>query len=78
MTNPREDAIDFEELAQELALAAAMRRWSETIAPGDEATAHVAMDTALRLFRSGVSPSEVLAKAQRLMLSRLRHPSRVV
>lgn len=69
------DAYEFETLCSELVLAAEMRQWVARVAPGDEATARVAIDSVLGLFRSGHSMPAASRKARERVLCRLRHPS---
>lgn len=65
----------YEDDDVEILLANAVREWAERVAPGDEATAQVGVETALYLFASGASVIEACEQTRRRLLSRFRHPS---
>lgn len=61
----------------ELALARTVNEWAETLAPGDEAAAGVAVRAAMYALAAGASFPEACESARILVRSRLRHPSRL-
>lgn len=57
-------------------LAAAVRRWTGGVLPGDDAAADRAVEAALVAVAGGASMSEACAAAQQLVRSWSAHPSR--
>lgn len=59
----------------ELLLADAVRELADQIAPGDERTLRLGLETAMYLFASGASVTEAYEETRQRLFSRLRHPS---
>ncbi len=62
-------------MTAELIIADAVRNWTETIVPGDSATADAAVRYAIEAFAGGASVTEACEGARRMVICRSHHPS---
>lgn len=62
-------------MTAELIIADAVRKSTETIMPGDPATAEAAVRYAIGTFAGGASVTEACEGARQMVMCRSRHPS---
>lgn len=62
-------------MAAEPVIADALRRWTETVIPGDGTAAGTAVRYATETFTSGASLTDAYEAARRMVIWRSHHPS---